>query len=171
MKNNGQKNKRGGAKPSAMLSDLRWIRTRRKWLEEDTRLINKEREGSTASFCAKNVVHVCVIAEVASAWVCVHGALGEDMFACESATALACDVVVGEGAVFEGVHQESVMFAFFVLFVLLLLFSGEKSKIQKSIDYFSKANPSTFSILFFMLFNFFLYFFRPFTKIDRKSVV
>ena len=45
-------------------------------------------------------------------------------------------------------HQESVMFAFFVLFVLLLLFSGVKSKIQKSTDYFSKANPSTFSILF-----------------------
>ena len=109
MKNNGQKTKRGGAKPSAMLSDLRWIRTRRKWLEEDTRLVNKEREGSTASFCAKNVVHVCVIAEVASAWVCVHGALGEDVFACESATALACDVVVGEGAVFEGVTGSEVV--------------------------------------------------------------
>ena len=40
------------------------------------------------------------------------------------------------------------MFAFFVLFVLLLLFSGEKSKIQKSTDYFSKANPSTFQDFF-----------------------
>ena len=51
-------------------------------------------------------------------------------------------------AVSVSLHQESVMFAFFVLFVLLLLFSGEKIKIQKSTDYFSKANPSTFSILF-----------------------
>ena len=59
------------------------------------------------------------------------------------------------------------MFAFFVLFVLLLLFSVEKSKIQKSTDYFSKANPSTFSILFSCFLIFFLYFFKPFTKMKK----
>ena len=64
----------------------------------------------------------------------------------------------------ENVHQESVMFAFFVLFVLLLLFSGEKSKIQKSTDYFSKANPSTFSILF----SCFLIFFSTFLSHLQK---
>ena len=64
-------------------------------------------------------------------------------------------------------HQESVMFAFFVLFVLLLLFPGEKSKIQKSTDYFLKANPSTFSILFSCFLIFFLYFFKPFTKMKK----
>ena len=55
-----------------------------------------------------------------------------------------------------GLHQESVMFAFFVLFVLLLLFSGEKSKIQKSTDYFSKANPSTLFSCFSIFFSTFL---------------
>ena len=52
----GQKRKRGGAKPSARLSDLRWIRTRWEGLEEDTSLVYKEREGSAACFRFCSVV-------------------------------------------------------------------------------------------------------------------
>ena len=62
-----RKVKRGGAKPSARLSDLRWIRTRGEGFEEDTCLVYKERKSSTAGFRAKDVVHMCVVAEVASA--------------------------------------------------------------------------------------------------------
>ena len=79
----GSENKRGGAKPSARLSDLRWIRTRWKGLEEDTSLVYEERKGSTASFRAKDVIHVCVVAEVASAWVGVDGAMDEGVLAGE----------------------------------------------------------------------------------------
>ena len=104
-----QKKKRGGAKPSARLSDLRWIRTRWKRLEEDTSLVYKERERSTACFRAKDVVHVCVVAEVTSAWVVVDGAMDECVLAGERATALAGDVVVGVGAVFEGVSGSKVV--------------------------------------------------------------
>ena len=98
-----QKKKRGGAKPSARLSDLRWIRTRWKGLEEDTSLVYKERKGSTACFRAKDVIHVCVVAEMTSAWVGVYGAMDEGVLAGKGASALAGDVVVGVSAVFEGV--------------------------------------------------------------------
>jgi hypothetical protein len=48
----------------------------------------------------------------------------------------------------DSIHQENVVFTFFVLFVLLLLFLRKKSKNQKSTDCFSKANPSTFQYFF-----------------------
>ena len=99
----GSENKRGGAKPSARLSDLRWIRTWWKGLEEDTCLVYKERKGSPACFRAKDVVHVCVVAEVTSAWLGVYGTVDECVLAGEGAAALAGDVVVGVSAVFEGV--------------------------------------------------------------------
>ena len=105
----GSENKRGGAKPSARLSDLRWIRTRWKGLEEDTSLVYEERKGSTASFRAKYVVHVCVVAEMTSAWVGVDGAMDEGVLAGEGAAALAGDVVVGVCAVFEGVAGSEVV--------------------------------------------------------------
>ena len=44
-----------------------------------------------------------------TAWVRVDGAQGEDMFPCEGMSALACDVVVGIGAVFEGVTSGEVV--------------------------------------------------------------
>ena len=109
IKEDGSEDKRGGAKPSARLSDLRWIRTRWKGLEEDTSLVYKEREGSTACFRAKDVVHVCVVTEVSSAWVCVDGAMDKCVLAGEGAAALAGDVVVGVGAVFEGVTGSEVV--------------------------------------------------------------
>ena len=46
---------------------------------------------------------MCVIAEVTTARGRVYGALSEGVFASERASARTCDVVVGEGAVFEGV--------------------------------------------------------------------
>ena len=78
-----RKEKRGGAKPSARLSDLRWIRTRWEGLEEDTCFVYKERERSTACFCAKDIVHMCVVAEVTSAWLCVDGTMDECVLAGE----------------------------------------------------------------------------------------
>ena len=83
----GSERKGGGAKPSARLSDLRWIRTRWKGLEEDTCLVYKEREGSTACFRAKNIIHVCVVAEVTTAWVGVDGAMDKCVLAGEGAAA------------------------------------------------------------------------------------
>ena len=41
---------------------------------------------------------------------------------------------------------------FLLLFVLLSLFSSEKSKIMESIDYLRKANPFTFHVLFVRFF-------------------
>ena len=104
-----QKRKRGGAKPSARLSDLRWIRTRWKGLEEDTSLVYKEREGSTACFRAKDIIHMSVVAEVTTSWVGVDGAMDECVLAGERAAAVAGDVVVGVGAVFEGVTGSEVV--------------------------------------------------------------
>ena len=104
-----QKRKRGGAKPSARLSDLRWIRTWWKGLEEDTCLVYKECERSTACFRAKDVIHVCIVAEMMSAWVGVDGAMDEGVLAGEGAAALAGNVVVGMGAVFEGVTGSEVV--------------------------------------------------------------
>ena len=89
MKEDGSEDKRGGAKPSARLSDLRWIRTRWKGLEEDTSLVYKEREGSTACFRAKDVIHMCVVAEVTTAWVGVDRAMDECVLASERAAAVA----------------------------------------------------------------------------------
>ena len=109
MKKTDQKKKRGGAKPSARLSDLRWIRTRWKGLEEDTSLVYKEREGSAACFHAKDVIHVCVVAEVTTAWVGVDGAMDECVLTSERAAALAGDVVVGVGAMFDGVAGSEVV--------------------------------------------------------------
>ena len=40
---------------------------------------------------------------MATAWGGVDGALGEGMFTSERASTRTCDVVIGEGAVFEGV--------------------------------------------------------------------
>ena len=83
---------------------MRW-----KGLEEDISLIYKERKHSTACFRAKDVVHVCVVAEVATAWLGVDGAMDECVLAGEGAAALAGDVVVGVGAVFEGVSGSEVV--------------------------------------------------------------
>ena len=105
----GSEKERGGAKPSARLSDLRWIRTRWKGLEEDTSLVYKEREGSTACFRAKDIIHVCVVAEVTTAWVGVDGAMDKCVLAGEGAAAVAGDVVVGVSAVFEGVSSSEVV--------------------------------------------------------------
>ena len=102
-KRTDQKKERGRAKPLARLSDLRWIRARWKGLEEDTCLIYKEREGSTACFRAKDVVHMCVVAKVTSAWVGVDGTMDKCVLVSERVAAVAGDVVVGVGAVFEGV--------------------------------------------------------------------
>ena len=55
IKGSDQKNKRGRAKPSARLSDLRWIRTQWEGLEEDTSLVYKERERSTALLRSKDL--------------------------------------------------------------------------------------------------------------------
>ena len=108
-KENGSEKERGGAKPSARLSDLRWIRARWEGLEEDTSLVYKERKGSTACFRAKDVVHVCVVAEVTTAWVGVDGAMDECVLASEGAAAVAGNVVVGVGVVFEGVTGSEVV--------------------------------------------------------------
>ena len=108
-KSDGTEKERGGAKPSARLSDLRWIRTRWKGLEEDTCLVYKEREGSTACFRAKDIIHVCVVAEVTTAWVGVDGAMDKCVLAGEGAAAVAGDVVVGVSAVFEGVSSSEVV--------------------------------------------------------------
>ena len=72
-----------GAEPSRRLgfSDLRWVRTRWKGLEEDTSLVYEERKGSAACFCAKYVVHVCVVAKVTSAWDGVGRTMDECMLA------------------------------------------------------------------------------------------
>ena len=104
-----QKNKRGRAKPPARLSDLWWIGTRGKGLEEDTSLVYKEHEGSTACFRAKDIIHMCVVAEVATAWLVVDGAMDKCVLASEGAAAVAGDVVVGVGAVFEGVSGGEVV--------------------------------------------------------------
>ena len=44
-----------------------------------------------------------MVAEVTTAWDGVNGALGEGVFTGERASTRTSDVVVGEGAVFEGV--------------------------------------------------------------------
>ena len=97
------------AKPSARLSDLRWIRTRWKGLEEDTSLVYEERKGSTASFRAEDIIHVCVVAKVTSAWLGVDRTMDECVLAGEGAAALAGNVVIGVGAVFEGVTGSEVV--------------------------------------------------------------
>ena len=52
---------------------------------------------------------MCVVAEVTSAWVGVDGAMDECVLTGERAAALAGDVVVGVGAVFEGVTGSEVV--------------------------------------------------------------
>ena len=52
---------------------------------------------------------MCVVAKVALAWESVDGAMDECMLASEGAAALAGDVVVGMGAVFEGVSGSEVV--------------------------------------------------------------
>ena len=52
---------------------------------------------------------MCVVAEVTSAWVGVDGAMDEGVLAGKGAAALAGDVVVGVGAVFEGVSGSEVV--------------------------------------------------------------
>ena len=46
---------------------------------------------------------MCVIAEMSAAWGGVDWALGEGVFSSERASTRTCDVIVGEGTVFEGV--------------------------------------------------------------------
>ena len=79
-----------------------------KGLEGDTCLIYKEHKGSTACFCAKDIVHVCEVAEVMTAWLGVDGAMDKCVLAGERAAALAGDVVIGISAVFEGVTSSEV---------------------------------------------------------------
>ena len=80
-----------------------------KGLEEDISLIYKEHKHPTACFRAKDVVHVCVVAEMTTAWVYVDGAMDECVLAGEGAAALAGNVVVGVCAVFEGVTGSEVV--------------------------------------------------------------
>ena len=52
---------------------------------------------------------MCVVAEVTTALGRMDGALGEGVFTSERASTHTCDVVVGEGAVFEGVTGSEVV--------------------------------------------------------------